>query len=38
VTAASSLINDGKNACSRPQTAHVTAGKTTRITLICDIM
>jgi hypothetical protein len=38
VTAASSLVNDGKNACSRPQTARVAAGKTIKITLICDIM
>ena len=38
VTAASSLVNDGKDACSRPQTAHVKAGKTVKITLICDIM
>ena len=37
VTAASSLINDGKSACSRPLTAHVHAGHTTAITLICDI-
>ena len=37
VTAASSLINDGKSACSRPLTTHVHAGHTVTLSLICDI-
>jgi hypothetical protein len=37
VTARSTLINDGKFTCSRPLTAHVQAGKTVALTLICDI-
>ena len=37
VTAESSLINDGKSACSRPLTARVQAGQTVTLTIICDI-
>jgi hypothetical protein len=37
VTAASSQLNDGKYPCSRPLTAHVHAGHTTTLTVICDI-
>ena len=37
VTAESSLINDGKSACSRPLTTRVQAGKTVSLTIICDI-
>lgn len=37
VSATSSLINDGKSACSRPLTAQVQAGQTVTLTIICDI-
>jgi len=37
VTAASSQINDGKYPCSQPLTAHVHAGRSTTLTVICDI-
>jgi hypothetical protein len=37
VSATSSLINDGKSACSRPLTTQVQAGETVTLTIICDI-
>ncbi len=37
LTAKSSLINSGDSACSRPLTVQVRDGKTTKITVICDI-
>jgi hypothetical protein len=37
VTASSSLINDGKSACSGPLTTRVRAGHTVTLSLICDI-
>ena len=37
VTATSSLIGYGKSPCSTPVTAHVRAGETVTLTLVCNI-
>jgi hypothetical protein len=38
VTASTSLVNEGRNPCSRQLTTRVQAGKTITLALYCDIM